>query len=68
LTTRHQEVAPNQFEWAPIFSKSSIAADQNQIAMEVMRRLAENCGLEILLHEKPFAQYVLFIFCLLFRY
>jgi len=56
LTTRHQEVAPNQFEWAPIFSKSSVASDQNLIAMEVMRRIAENNGFEVILHEKPFAR------------
>lgn len=56
LTTRHQEVAPNQFEWAPVFSRSGIASDQNMLAMEVMRRIGENSGLAVLLHEKPFSR------------
>ncbi len=53
--TRHNEVAPAQFELAPIFEKSSIAADHNMIVMELMRRIALRHGLVCLLHEKPFA-------------
>ena len=53
--TRHNEVAPAQFEMAPIFEKSSIAADHNMIVMELMRRVALRHGLVCLLHEKPFA-------------
>lgn len=56
VTTRHQEVAPNQFEWAPIFQKSSVASDYNMLAMEVLRRVAEKQGLTVLFHEKPFAR------------
>ena len=53
--TRHNEVAPAQFEMAPIFEKSSLAADHNMIVMELMRRIAIRHGLVCLLHEKPFA-------------
>ena len=53
--TRHNEVAPAQFEIAPIFEKSSIAADHNMIVMELLRRIALRHGLVCLLHEKPFA-------------
>ncbi|MES2201720.1 MAG: glutamine synthetase III [candidate division FCPU426 bacterium] len=53
--TRHNEVAPAQFEMAPIFEKSSVAADHNMIVMELMRRIAMRHGLVCLLHEKPFA-------------
>jgi glutamine synthetase len=53
--TRHNEVAPAQFEMAPIFEKSSIAADHNMIVMELMRKIAIRHGLVCLLHEKPFA-------------
>ena len=53
--TRHNEVAPAQFEMAPIFEKSSIAADHNMIVMETMRRIALRHDLVCLLHEKPFA-------------
>ncbi|MBI3893910.1 MAG: glutamine synthetase III, partial [Candidatus Wallbacteria bacterium] len=53
--TRHNEVAPAQFEMAPIFEEANIAADHNQIAMEVMRRVALRHDLVLLLHEKPFA-------------
>ena len=52
--TRHNEVAPAQFEMAPLFEKSSIAADHNMIVMELMRRVALRHGLVCLLHEKPF--------------
>ena len=53
--TRHNEVAPAQFEMAPLYEKSSIAADHNMIVMELMRKVALRHGLVCLLHEKPFA-------------
>ncbi len=53
--TRHNEVAPAQFELAPLYETSSISADHNMIAMEVMRRIALRHDLVCLLHEKPFA-------------
>ncbi len=53
--TRHNEVAPSQFELAPIFEESNVACDHNQLLMDVMRRVAERHDLSCLLHEKPFA-------------
>ena len=53
--TRHNEVAPHQFEIAPIFERANIAADHNLMVMEVMRRVAEKKGFALLMHEKPFA-------------
>ncbi|MBL8024066.1 MAG: glutamine synthetase III [Elusimicrobia bacterium] len=53
--TKHNEVAPAQYEMAPIFSISSIAADQNQLVMETMQKVALRNGLVCLLYEKPFA-------------
>lgn len=53
--TRHNEVAPAQYEMAPIFEDLNKGVDHNMIAMEVMRQLADKHGLECLLHEKPFA-------------
>ncbi|MDR2177451.1 MAG: glutamine synthetase III [Treponema sp.] len=53
--TQHNEVAPNQFEIAPIYSNSSAAVDANQLVMETIRSVARRHGLEGLLHEKPFA-------------
>lgn len=53
--TRHNEVAPHQFEMAPIFQRANLAADHNQITMEVMQKVAKEHGLEVLLNEKPFA-------------
>ncbi|HXD88461.1 MAG TPA: glutamine synthetase III [Urbifossiella sp.] len=55
VKTRHNEVAPSQYEIAPIFEDSNLATDHNQLCMEVMRRTAEKYGLACLLHEKPFA-------------
>lgn len=52
--TRHNEVAPNQFEVAPLFSKANIASDQNQIIMETIEKIALRHDLVALLHEKPF--------------
>ena len=53
--TEHNEVAPGQHELAPIFTVSNIAADHNQLTMEVMKKVARKHGLVCLLHEKPFA-------------
>ena len=53
--TRHNEVAPAQFELAPIFEDLNLAVDHNMLIMEVLRRTAERNGFECLLHEKPFA-------------
>ncbi len=53
--TRHNEVAPNQFELAPIYEPANVAADHNQLLMEVMRKIGERNGLAVLLGEKPFA-------------
>ncbi len=53
--TKHNEVAPAQHELAPIFSTTNIAADHNQLTMEVMQKVALRHGLVCLLHEKPFA-------------
>ncbi|MGV3540043.1 MAG: glutamine synthetase III [Rufibacter sp.] len=55
LRTRHNEVAPNQFECAPTFEEANLAIDHNQILMDVMDRVAEKHDLKVLLHEKPFA-------------
>ncbi len=55
VKTRHNEVAPSQYEIAPIFEDSNLATDHNQLTMDVMRRTAEEYGLCCLLHEKPFA-------------
>lgn len=53
--TRHNEVAPNQFELAPIFEECNLAIDHNMLLMSLMRRVARKHGFRILLHEKPFA-------------
>ncbi len=53
--TRHNEVAPHQFEIAPIFDEANVAADRNQQIMEVLKKVAMRKGLALLLHEKPFA-------------
>ena len=55
ITTRHNEVAPCQFEMAPFFEESDIAVDHNQLVMATLRRVALRHGLQALLHEKPFA-------------
>ncbi|WP_273477858.1 glutamine synthetase III [Faecalicoccus acidiformans] len=52
--TEHKEVAPCQFELAPVFSSANIANDQNQITMDVLKRVAAHHGFVCLLHEKPF--------------
>ena len=53
--TRHNEVAPNQFELAPIFEETNLAVDHNMLLMSVMKRIARKHGFRVLLHEKPFA-------------
>ena len=53
--TRHNEVAPNQFEIAPIYEAANLASDHNQLLMEILKSVGERHDLAILLHEKPFA-------------
>jgi len=53
--TRHNEVAPNQFELAPIFEDTNLAVDHNMLLMSMMKRVARKHGFRVLLHEKPFA-------------
>jgi glutamine synthetase len=55
IKTRHNEVAPSQFELAPIFENVNVAADHNALTMETLKRVANRHGLMCLLHEKPFA-------------
>ena len=53
--TRHNEVAPNQFELAPIFEETNLAVDHNMLLMSLMKKVARKHGFRALLHEKPFA-------------
>jgi glutamine synthetase len=53
--TRHNEVAPHQFEITPIFAEANVGADRNQLIMEVLKKTANRHGMALLLHEKPFA-------------
>jgi glutamine synthetase len=53
--TRHNEVAPGQFEMAPVYEPTSVGSDHNMVVMAMMRRLAQQHGLMLLIHEKPFA-------------
>lgn len=55
LKTRHNEVAPNQFELAPIFGEVNLSVDQNLLVMSLMKKVARRHGFRLLLHEKPFA-------------
>jgi len=55
VMTRHNEVAPHQYEFAPVFEESNIAADHNQLLMDLMKKVALRHNLVCLLHEKPFA-------------
>jgi glutamine synthetase len=55
IKTRHNEVAPNQFECAPIFEEANLAVDHNQLLMDIMEKLAIKHHFRVLLHEKPFA-------------
>ena len=54
IKTRHNEVAPNQFELAPIYGETNLANDQNQLLMNIMHSIARKHGFVVLLHEKPF--------------
>ncbi len=54
LKTRHNEVAPNQFEFAPIYEECNLAVDHNMLLMSLMKRVARVHGFRVLLHEKPF--------------
>jgi len=54
IKTRHNEVAPNQFELAPIYGEANLSNDQNQLVMNLMRKIARKHGFVALLHEKPF--------------
>ncbi len=55
VKTRHNEVAPNQFECAPIFEEANLANDHNQLIMDLMKRIARHHNFRVLFHEKPFA-------------
>ncbi|MBX3461662.1 MAG: glutamine synthetase III [Planctomycetes bacterium] len=55
VKTRHNEVAPSQYEVAPIFERTTVAVDHNMLAMEVMKQVAQRHGFHCLLHEKPYA-------------
>ncbi len=56
VKTRHNEVAPNQFECAPVFEEGNLAVDHNQLLMHLMKRIASKHNFIVLLHEKPFAR------------
>ena len=55
IKTRHNEVAPNQFECAPVFEEANLAVDHNQLLMDMMEKVARRHNFRVLLHEKPFA-------------
>ena len=55
VKTRHNEVAPNQFELAPVFEEVNLAVDHNSLLMDIMKKIARKHNFEVLLHEKPFA-------------
>ena len=55
VKTRHNEVAPNQFELAPIYDEANLAVDHNSLLMDVMEKVAQRHNFKVLLHEKPFA-------------
>ena len=54
VKTRHNEVAPNQFELAPIFEEANLAVDHNSLLMDIMEKVAERHHFKVLFHEKPF--------------
>lgn len=56
VKTRHNEVAPNQFECAPIFEEANLAVDHNQLLMDLMEKVARKHNFRVLLHEKPYAK------------
>ncbi|MBQ9444045.1 MAG: glutamine synthetase III [Lachnospiraceae bacterium] len=53
--TKHNEVAPAQYELVPVFETANVSVDHNQLTMEIMKKVADKCGYACLLHEKPFA-------------
>ncbi|AMV38691.1 glutamine synthetase III [Planctomyces sp. SH-PL62] len=55
VKTRHNEVSPAQYEIAPVFESANVATDHNMLIMETLKRVADRYGLQVLLHEKPFA-------------
>ncbi|HZW62092.1 MAG TPA: glutamine synthetase III [Flavobacteriaceae bacterium] len=55
VKTRHNEVAPNQFELAPVYEEANLAVDHNSLLMDIMDRIAERHNFKVLFHEKPFA-------------
>ena len=55
IVTRHNEVAPCQFEMAPMYEETDIATDHNQLVMSILKDVAQRHGLQVLLNEKPFA-------------
>ena len=55
LKTRHNEVAPNQYEFAPVYEEANLAVDHNQLLMDIMDKIARKHNFRVLLHEKPFA-------------
>lgn len=55
VKTRHNEVAPNQFECAPVYEEANLAVDHNQLLMHLIKKVASHHNLTVLLHEKPFA-------------
>jgi len=55
VKTRHNEVAPNQFECAPIFEEANLSNDHNQLVMDIMKRVSQRHNFRVLFHEKPFA-------------
>ena len=55
VKTRHNEVAPAQYELAPVVEQANVATDHNMLVMETMKRIAKRYGMELILHEKPFA-------------
>ncbi|HCC70400.1 MAG TPA: glutamine synthetase type III, partial [Bacteroidales bacterium] len=55
IKTRHNEVAPNQFECAPLYEEANLSVDHNQLIMDIMKRIARKHKFRVLLHEKPFA-------------
>ena len=56
IKTRHNEVAPNQFELAPVFEEANLAVDHNLLLMDVMDKIADKHNFKVLFHEKPFAE------------
>ncbi len=56
LKLRHNEVAPNQFECAPVFEETNLSVDHNQLLMHIMQKVAKNHNLTVLFHEKPYAK------------